>query len=61
LKHYVGVYDPKTGKLEIMEARRLTVRGVVRSQEAAPEALQEKRGFTVCIYLSRESTKLMCN
>ena len=34
LKHYVGVYDPVTGKLEVMEARRMVVRGVVRAHQA---------------------------
>jgi hypothetical protein len=34
LKHYVGVYDPDTGKLEVMEARKMVIRGVVRAQQA---------------------------
>jgi len=42
LKHYVGVYDPASGKLEVMEARKMTIRGIVRSHEAAPEALTER-------------------
>jgi DNA-directed RNA polymerase I subunit RPA49 len=42
LKHYVGVYDPETGKLEVMEARKMVVRGTVRSQQAAPEAMAER-------------------
>jgi DNA-directed RNA polymerase I subunit RPA49 len=37
LKHYVGVYDPNTGKLEVMEARKMVVRGSVRSQQATAE------------------------
>ncbi|KAH8821547.1 RNA polymerase I associated factor, A49-like protein [Xylogone sp. PMI_703] len=37
LKHYVGVYNPETGELELMEARKMAVRGIVRSQAAAPE------------------------
>ncbi|KAJ8064570.1 hypothetical protein OCU04_006899 [Sclerotinia nivalis] len=37
LKHYVGVYDPKTGKLEVVEARKMVVRGSVRAHQA-PEA-----------------------
>jgi len=32
-KHYVGVYDPETGKLELLEARKMVVRGVVRAHE----------------------------
>ncbi|TVY62726.1 DNA-directed RNA polymerase I subunit rpa49 [Lachnellula suecica] len=34
LKHYVGVYDPETGEMEVMEARRMVVRGVVRAHQA---------------------------
>ncbi|RFU26890.1 hypothetical protein B7463_g9438, partial [Scytalidium lignicola] len=37
LKHYVGVYNPETGELELMEARKMTVRGLVKSQAAPPE------------------------
>jgi DNA-directed RNA polymerase I subunit RPA49 len=37
LKHYVGVYNPKTGKLEVMESRKLVVRGSVRSQQVTVE------------------------
>jgi DNA-directed RNA polymerase I subunit RPA49 len=37
LKHYVGVYDPETGKLEVMEARRMVVRGVVRAHQATAD------------------------
>ncbi|KAL9119442.1 MAG: hypothetical protein Q9187_004003 [Circinaria calcarea] len=44
LKHYLGVYDPKTGDLQLVQARKLVVRGVLRSEttvngtedEAAP-------------------------
>ena len=46
LKHYIGVYDPKTGDLQLVQARKLVVRGVLRSEtttngtedkEAAPQ------------------------
>jgi len=33
LKHYVGVYDPKTGELQVMPARKLVVRGSVRHKD----------------------------
>jgi DNA-directed RNA polymerase I subunit RPA49 len=42
LKHYVGVYDPETGKLEIMEARKMVVRGSVRTQQATAEDRDSK-------------------
>ena len=47
LKHYIGAYDPATGKLQIMEARRMVIRGTVRSQNAAPEAFAERDTLTV--------------
>ena len=37
LKHYIGVFDPETGKLEVIEARKMVVRGSVRSQQATAE------------------------
>ena len=33
LKHYIGVYDPKTGRLEVVEAKRMVVRGQVRAKQ----------------------------
>ncbi|KAI1156022.1 RNA polymerase I associated factor, A49-like protein [Nemania diffusa] len=40
LKHYIGVFDPATGKLSVVEARKMAVRGVVRSQQSREEDLQ---------------------
>jgi DNA-directed RNA polymerase I subunit RPA49 len=37
LKHYVAVYDPVTGQLDIAEAKKMTVRGTVRQAEPAEE------------------------
>ncbi|VUC29021.1 unnamed protein product [Clonostachys rosea] len=34
LNHYVGVYDPKTGKMQVIEAKKMVVRGIVRSKKA---------------------------
>ncbi len=45
LKHYVGVYDPETGKLEVMEARKMVVRGSVRAHQAAEQAAISTVGF----------------
>ncbi|KAI9700300.1 MAG: DNA-directed RNA polymerase I subunit rpa49 [Candelina mexicana] len=33
LKHYVGVYDLKTGELQVIEAKKLTIRGTLRKEE----------------------------
>lgn len=49
LRHYIGVFDPKTGELEVVEARKVTVRGSVRSQQAPAEAMsaiESKVSFT---------------
>ena len=31
LKHYIGVYDPETGKLQLVQARKLVIRSTLRS------------------------------
>lgn len=35
LNHFVGIYDPKTGKLQVVEAKKMTIRGTVRAKQAA--------------------------
>jgi hypothetical protein len=42
LKHYIGVFDPKTGKMEIIESKKMVVRGTVRSQKPPDAALRPK-------------------
>jgi DNA-directed RNA polymerase I subunit RPA49 len=49
LKHYIGVFDPTTGKLSVVEAKKLAVRGVVRSQHSREEDLQSRTASKVCI------------
>ena len=51
LKHYVAVFDPKTGDLQVTEARRLTARSSVRRRGAA---VSEDEG-------SGEETKAVTN
>lgn len=46
LKHYVGVYDPKTGDLQVTEARKIVVRGTVRAHDEVGE--EEMPLQTVC-------------
>lgn len=36
----MGVYDPKTGNLEVIESRKMVVRGTVRAHSAAAEAAE---------------------
>lgn len=33
LKHYLGLYDPKTGELELIEAKKMVIRATVREDE----------------------------
>ncbi|CAJ2506207.1 Uu.00g003370.m01.CDS01 [Anthostomella pinea] len=42
LKHYIGVFDPKTGQLSVVEAKKMAIRGVVRSQQPPEEAASER-------------------
>ncbi|KAI8634619.1 RNA polymerase I associated factor, A49-like protein [Xylariaceae sp. FL1651] len=42
LKHYIGVFDPTTGQLSVVEARKMAVRGVVRSQQPVEEDMQSR-------------------
>ncbi|KAI1417751.1 RNA polymerase I associated factor, A49-like protein [Hypoxylon sp. FL1857] len=43
LKHYIGVFDPKTGRFEVIEAKKMAVRGVVRAQKPPEEDLAERQ------------------
>ncbi|KAK5989180.1 DNA-directed RNA polymerase I subunit rpa49-like protein [Cladobotryum mycophilum] len=42
LNHYIGVYDPETGKLQVVEAKKMIVRGAVRSKQAAASSMGER-------------------
>lgn len=42
LKHYIGIFNPKTSEVEIVEARKTVLRGTVRTQKAVDEAMEEK-------------------
>lgn len=48
LKHYVGVYDPHTGDLKVIEARKMTIRRHIRqasptAEEAAKAEAEDKK------------------
>jgi DNA-directed RNA polymerase I subunit RPA49 len=47
LRHFIGIYDPKTGKLEVAEAKKMVIRGVVRARKAANEAMVERAAAEV--------------
>ncbi|RYP79207.1 hypothetical protein DL771_000185 [Monosporascus sp. 5C6A] len=42
LKHYIGVFDPKTGQLSVVEAKKMAVRGVVRALQPSEESAEER-------------------
>ncbi|RSL71056.1 hypothetical protein CEP54_001456 [Fusarium duplospermum] len=42
LNHFLGIYDPKTGKLQVVEAKKMTVRGAVRAKQASAAAMGER-------------------
>lgn len=48
LKHYVGVYDPETGNLIVLEARSLTVRATVRSHQPPVEPIAVVVSYSAC-------------
>ncbi|KAK2604406.1 hypothetical protein N8I77_007340 [Diaporthe amygdali] len=43
LKHYIGLFDPASGQLQLVEAKKMTIRGSVRSQQAPQEDMQSRK------------------
>lgn len=52
LKHYVAVVDPERKTWQIIEARRVTVRGAVRSRKPEEDEEEESDEEMVCVYNS---------
>ncbi|KAL7788319.1 RNA polymerase I associated factor, A49-like protein [Trichoderma ceciliae] len=42
LNHYIGIFDPKSGKLQVVEAKKMVVRGAVRSKQVPTSASQQE-------------------
>ncbi|EOD46513.1 putative a49-like rna polymerase i associated factor protein [Neofusicoccum parvum UCRNP2] len=42
LKHYVGIYDPQTGELKVMEAHKLVLRNTLRSETEEMHAQRQQ-------------------
>jgi DNA-directed RNA polymerase I subunit RPA49 len=42
VKHYVGVYDSRKGTLDVVEAKKMVFRGVVRAKQAPASAMGQK-------------------
>ena len=47
LNHFLAIIDPKSGEVEIVQAKKMVVRGTVRSKQAPPEAMEVKKGKQV--------------
>ncbi|KAK0646141.1 RNA polymerase I-like protein [Cercophora newfieldiana] len=43
VRHFIGVIDHKTGKVEVIESKKMIVRGMVRSQKPSDEAMRAKK------------------
>lgn len=41
LKHYLGLYNPKTGELELIEAKKMVVRATVRENDAQEDEAED--------------------
>ncbi len=40
VNHFLAVIDPKTGEVEVIQAKKMVVRGTVRSKQAPAEAME---------------------
>ncbi|POS84281.1 hypothetical protein EPUL_003639, partial [Erysiphe pulchra] len=67
LKHYVGIYDPDTGKLEIVEARSMVIRGILRAQqcdeddEKSHNSLREQRNILGRTFGTKKARKAIAS
>lgn len=48
LKHYLCVFNPETGELEVVEAKKMVVRGVVRARNTLDAGMAERPVTQVC-------------
>ena len=46
LKHYIGVYDPETGKLQLVQARKMVIRSTLRSSENNEKGSDSEKDIT---------------
>ncbi|KAK3904382.1 RNA polymerase I associated factor, A49-like protein [Staphylotrichum tortipilum] len=44
LNHFLAIIDPQSGEVEIVQAKKMVVRGTVRSKQAPAEAMEVKKG-----------------
>ena len=58
VKHYIGVFDPSDGTLQVVEARKMEVRGKVRTQAAA-DAERAQRVSLACFAVLLGPVRIM--
>jgi DNA-directed RNA polymerase I subunit RPA49 len=51
LNHFLAVIDPKSGEVEVIQAKKMVVRGTVRSKQAPTEAMEVGAGKPVWLGL----------
>lgn len=56
LNHFFGIYDPETGKLQVVEAKKMVIRGSVRAKQASAADMGERTSRQVCLHGSRTLT-----
>ena len=49
LQHFIGIFDPKSGKMEVVEAKKMVVRGAVRSQQVG--AVKDKQARLASLFM----------
>lgn len=48
LKHYIGIYDAGTQEMQLVEAKKMSVRSTLRSEEAEVREEQLAKRDSVC-------------
>ncbi|TQS36835.1 hypothetical protein Golomagni_02705 [Golovinomyces magnicellulatus] len=66
-KHYVGIYDPATGNLDLIEARNTVLRGIVRTHqheeedETIPNNVREQRNILGQTFGTKKARKAIAS
>ena len=57
MNHFFGIYDPETGKLQVVEAKKMVIRGTVRAKQASAADMGERTAKQVRLDASGKFTK----
>ena len=58
LKHYVGVYDPETNELKLMDSKRVAINGTVREKDLTPDPQDQPVSQRSSQFHNRSNTNL---